>query len=35
MVWAHLAIDRTTGVNHNTVINWVKKAAAPLPDAAA
>src|SRR3712207_8644695 len=27
------AIERLTGVNHNTVINWVKKAALPLPDA--
>ncbi len=27
------AIERLTGVNHNTVINWVKKAAIPLPDA--
>jgi hypothetical protein len=27
------AIERQTGVNHNTVINWVKKAANPLPDA--
>lgn len=27
------AIERITGVNHNTVINWVKKAASPLPDA--
>jgi hypothetical protein len=22
-----------TGVNHNTIINWVKQAAIPLPDA--
>ena len=29
------AIERITGVNHNTVINWVKKAASPLPDAPA
>lgn len=27
------AIERQTGVNHNTVINWVKQAATPLPDA--
>jgi IS1 family transposase len=27
------AIERLTGVNHNTVINWVKKAAIPLADA--
>lgn len=27
------AIERLTGVNHNTVINWVKKAAIPLTDA--
>jgi insertion element IS1 protein InsB len=27
------AIERTTGVNHNTIINWVKKAASPLPNA--
>ena len=27
------AIERQTGVNHNTVIQWVKKAAQPLPDA--
>ncbi len=25
------AIERVTGVNHNTVINWVKKAAQNLP----
>ncbi len=27
------AIERQTGVNHNTVIPWVKQAADPLPDA--
>ena len=27
------AIERPTGVNHNTVINWVKKAAIPRTDA--
>ncbi|WP_448272719.1 IS1 family transposase [Nostoc sp. DSM 114160] len=27
------AIERQTGVNHNTVIQWVKQAADPLPDA--
>jgi transposase-like protein len=27
------AIERVTGVNHNTVINWVKQAASVLPDA--
>lgn len=27
------AIGRLTGVNHNTVINWVRKAALKLPDA--
>ncbi len=27
------AIERQTGVNHNTVINWVKQAASPLSDA--
>ena len=27
------AIERLTGVNHNKVINWVKKAAIPLADA--
>ncbi len=27
------AIERVTGVNHNTIINWVKLAATPLPDA--
>ncbi|GAX41149.1 insertion element protein [Tolypothrix sp. NIES-4075] len=27
------AIERQTGVNHNTVMNWVKLVAAPLPDA--
>jgi transposase-like protein len=26
------AIERTTGVNHNTVINWVRQAANSLPD---
>lgn len=26
------AIERVPGVNHNTVINWVKQAATPLPD---
>ena len=26
-------IKRLTGVNHNTVINWVRLAAASLPDA--
>jgi transposase-like protein len=26
------AIERVTGVNHNTVINWVKQAADDLPD---
>ncbi len=25
-------IERSTGVCHNTVINWVKQAAATLPD---
>ena len=28
------AIERQTGVNHNTVINWVKQAASPLSEAA-
>ena len=27
------AIERQTGVNHNTVIQWVKKAAEPLNNA--
>ncbi len=27
------AIERSTGVNHNTVINWVKQAGNFLPDA--
>ena len=27
------AIERCTGVNHNTVINWVKQAGNSLPDA--
>ena len=27
------AIERVTGVNHNTVIRWVKKSAVVLPDA--
>ena len=27
------AIERLTGVNHNTVINWVKEVAGKLPDA--
>jgi hypothetical protein len=27
------AIERVTGVNHNTVINWVKQAATGLPNA--
>jgi transposase-like protein len=27
------AIERATGINHNTVINWVKQAASNLPDA--
>ncbi len=27
------AIERTTGVNHNTVIRWVRKTAYPLPNA--
>ena len=27
------AIERVTGVNHNTVINWVKQAGAALPKA--
>ncbi len=27
------AIERTTGINHNTIINWVKKAASLLADA--
>jgi hypothetical protein len=26
------AIERLTGVNHNTVINWVKEVAGKLPD---
>ncbi len=26
-------IERLTGVNHNTVLNWVRLAAASLPDA--
>ena len=26
------AIERITGVNHNTVINWVKRAGASLPE---
>ena len=27
------AIERVTGVNHNTVIRWVRKSAIALPDA--
>lgn len=27
------AIERQTGVNHNTVIQWIKQAAYPLSDA--
>jgi hypothetical protein len=27
------AIERATGVNHNTVINWVKQTSSNLPDA--
>ena len=27
------AIERITGVNHNTVIRWVRKSAFALPDA--
>lgn len=27
------AIELLTGVNHNTVINWVKEVALKLPDA--
>jgi insertion element IS1 protein InsB len=27
------AIERQTGVNHNTIINWVRKAVKSLPDA--
>ena len=27
------AIERVTGVNHNTVIRWVRKSALALPDA--
>lgn len=27
------AIERVTGVNHNTVIRWVRKSALGLPDA--
>ncbi len=27
------AIERITGVNHNTVINWVKQVGFSLPDA--
>lgn len=27
------AIERLTGVNHNTVINWVRETARKLPDA--
>lgn len=26
-------IERVTGINHNTVINWVRKAGLSLPDA--
>jgi transposase-like protein len=26
------AFERVTGVNHNTVLNWVKQAALSLPD---
>ena len=26
------AIERVTGVNHNTVIRWVRKSAITLPD---
>jgi len=26
-------IERATGVNHNTVINWVKQAGSCLPEA--
>ncbi len=28
-----MRFDWATGVNHNTVINWVKQAASNLPDA--
>lgn len=28
------AIERVTGVNHNTIINWVKKAGNSLPEGA-
>ena len=27
------AIERATGINHNTVINWVREAGLALPDA--
>lgn len=27
------AIERATGVNHNTVINWVKQVGTRLPEA--
>lgn len=27
------AIERATGVNHNTVINWIKQISSNLPDA--
>ena len=26
------AIERVTGINHNSVINWVRQAAAVIPD---
>ncbi len=26
------AIERVTGINHNSVINWVRQAAAAMPD---
>jgi len=26
------AIERVTGINHNSVINWVRQAAAAIPD---
>ena len=28
-----LVLERITGVNHNTVINWVKQVGFSLPDA--
>lgn len=27
------AIERATGINHNTIVNWVREAGLALPDA--